>query len=236
MTKISILGDSISKGVVFDNSDKKYKTIKFCYANLIKDKYNVEILNYSKFGCTSTKALKILEWNKEKVSSSLYTLIELGGNDCDHDWTAISENPDLPHFPKTGLEEFSDNFLKIINTTKSYGSIPVILNLPPINAQRYFAKFSENKNENNLLEFLNGDKQFVYRWHEAYNLRVTKLAIETNSLLFDIRTPFLTNRNAGDLICKDGIHPSQQGHEVIAKSLEEFAQKFLTHTGKKETA
>jgi len=236
MTKISILGDSISKGVIFDSENQRYKTIKDCYANLIKDKYNIDVLNYSKFGCTSTKAIKILEWNKEKVATSRYTIIELGGNDCDQDWGAISETPNESHEPNLNLEKFSENLLQIIKTVKAYGSTPIVFNLPPINADKYFDKVSEGKNKENILSFLHGDKEFVYRWHEAYNLAITKIAGQTNSILFDIRTSFLTNKDANKLICEDGIHPSEAGHQIIAKTLEETAKKFFLETGLKESA
>ncbi|MGI5845632.1 MAG: hypothetical protein ACOX7D_00380 [Alphaproteobacteria bacterium] len=59
--KISILGDSISKGVVLDKISQRYKILKESAADLFSRENNVIVKNHAKFGCTSEKALGLIK-------------------------------------------------------------------------------------------------------------------------------------------------------------------------------
>jgi lysophospholipase L1-like esterase len=61
----------------------------------------------------------------------------------------------------------------------------------------------------------------LYRWHEYYNELVCKVAQETGAFLIDLRTPFLKSHKLNNLICSDGIHPSETGHLMIEKIIED---------------
>ena len=64
-----------------------------------------------------------------------------------------------------------------------------------------------------------GDKSMLYRWHENYNRLVEKIADKFNISLVDVRGAFLTAHNFKTLISADGIHPTEDGHSLINKTI-----------------
>ena len=58
-------------------------------------------------------------------------------------------------------------------------------------------------------------------WHERYNLAVFSLGREMDVPVVDITTPFLLRPDYFDFICRDGIHPNEKGHEIMAERLRE---------------
>lgn len=65
-------------------------------------------------------------------------LLEYGGNDSDYDWPQIAAAPKEEHFPKTMLSVFERAYGELISLGRSLGMQPVIMTLPPIDAQKYF--------------------------------------------------------------------------------------------------
>ena len=224
MSSICLFGDSIGKGVVLDTIRGRYMLLKNSFSALFSSNTGISIQNYSKFGCTVTTGKKIIERNQAKLSSFKYTILEFGGNDCDFDWEAISQNPDLHHTPKTELEQFESCYEEIIDFVTSIGSKPILLSLPPLDAKRYFAWISKDRNAGKILHWL-GDVEHIYRWHEMYSLAVTRLAAIKNVPLLDIRSTFLRVRNYFGLLCDDGIHPNEEGHRFISGVIQNYVSK-----------
>lgn len=222
---ICVLGDSISKGVVFDGISSRYNQLKDNYVSLLKKKFGFAIENFSKFGCTVTKGLAMLDFHKDKVSQSQYVLIEYGGNDSDFHWDEVAKEPDAVHFPMTTREDFRSKYNAMIDEIQSIGATPILLNLPPIDAQRFFDRVSQGKSRENILHYLGGDVQFIYRWHESYNLEISSIAYDKKVPLIDIRTAFLLDKNSKELLCEDGMHPSEKGHMLIAQSISDYLEK-----------
>lgn len=222
---VCMIGDSISKGVVFDSVMRKYILLKDNFVNMLKGSTNISVKNYSLFGCTVTKGLEILRRHKDEICNYDYTALEFGGNDCDFDWAQVSAAPEKEHLPKTPVDDFERKYLSLISKIKEYGGHPVILSLPPIDAKRYFAWISHNLNPKNILSWL-GDIDFIYRWHEMYNLATCRLAKKCGVPYIDISSAFLEKTNYRDLICEDGIHPNKKGHELICKTIYDTISKY----------
>lgn len=216
---VCIFGDSVSKGVVFDSTRKKYMLLKDSFVGMVQNAMNIPINNYSKFGCTVTKGKEVLKKHEPELKQYDYILLEFGGNDCDFDWKAISEHPELPHIPNTPVIAFEQSYSEVIENVKKTGGNPVLLSLPPIDAKRYFAWISRGRNANNILQWL-GDVEYIYRWHEMYNLSVNRLARIHNVPLIDISSAFLQTGHYQKLICEDGIHPNQDGHKLISTTIQ----------------
>ncbi|NLK87479.1 MAG: SGNH/GDSL hydrolase family protein [Clostridiaceae bacterium] len=214
---ICIFGDSIMKGVIFDAIKGRYIFLKNSFLNILGMRNtNIKVDNFAKFGCTITVGRKLIEKHAEKLPGYEYTALEFGGNDCDFDWKAISEDPDALHIPKTPIDVFEKNYSDIIDHVASKGSKPVLFSLPPLNAHRYFSWISRGLNADNILRWL-GDEEHIYRWHEMYNIAVLKLAAVKGVALIDIRRAFLETRNYLTLLCEDGIHPNEAGHTLISE-------------------
>ena len=214
---ICIFGDSIMKGVIFDAIKGRYIFLKNSFLNILGMRNsNIRVENYAKFGCTITVGKKLIEKHAAELPGYKYTALEFGGNDCDFDWKAISENPDGIHIPKTPIDEFEKYYSEIIDSVADMGSTPVLFSLPPLNARRYFSWISRGLNAENILRWL-GDEEHIYRWHEMYNIAVVKLAAIKDVRLIDIRRAFLETRDYLGLLCEDGIHPNEAGHALISE-------------------
>ena len=226
---VCLFGDSVAKGVVFDSIRRKYHVWKDCFAASIQNQEHVAVSNYSKFGCTVRKGREILEKHGAELSAHNFTVFEFGGNDCDFDWHAVSQNPEGEFSPKTPLEEFTAIYRDMVRYTREMGGTPVMLTLPPIDAPRYFAWISQGENSRNILRWL-GDVEHIYRWHEMYNLAVCRVAMEERVPLLDISSRFLAADSYQELLCEDGIHPNEKGHQVSLESLREAARQAVRQT------
>ncbi|MDP4118091.1 MAG: SGNH/GDSL hydrolase family protein [Bacillota bacterium] len=213
--EICCFGDSITKGVVYDTEKQRYSVTEKNFIKLFSESQNINVNNYSKFGCTVERGLKIAAQNVNNLKNCNCVALEFGGNDCDFDWGSISENPDAEYTSKTPIDTFIDSYKKIINQVKNMGKQVVIINLPPLDAGKYFAWVSRGRNRENLIKWLGNSTEYIYRWHEFYNTVVGDIANQMMVPLIDIRSEFLKKKNYSDFLCADGIHPNEDGHELI---------------------
>lgn len=221
MSDISVFGDSVLKGVIYENNS--YKVSKSRFSNICEEILGVSIENKAKFGSTISTGKQIISKNIEliKETKSQYVVMEFGGNDCDFNWKEVSEDPDAEHFPKSKINEFVDIYSKLIYDLKTMGKEPVLLSLPPIDANKYFDHITKKLNKENILKWMRGNKQFLTNWHERYNIEVFKLAINNGVSIIDITSKFLEQKDYSKLLCDDGIHPTDEGHKIIADSIKE---------------
>lgn len=215
---VGLFGDSIMKGVVYDEVKKKYVYLDSSFANIFVQKTGFSVDNYAKFGCTLTKGNRIIEKLFSQLGKYKYIALEFGGNDCDFFWPAISEDPNGSHLPNTPIEVFERLYSQIIDRFIKNNYQPVFFSLPPLDPARYFQWLSKGLNESNIRRWL-GDIDFIYRWQEMYSIAVTKIAAVKGVPLIDIRSEFLKSRNYRNLICDDGIHPNKAGHSLILETI-----------------
>ena len=220
MNKVCLFGDSISKGVIIDEIRDRYAMTKNCFANILSTGDTaMDLTNYSMLGCTIMKGRSMIERHIKDVQNCDVMVLEYGGNDSDHNWKEISENPTGEHLPKTPIDEFVQSYRGIIDGLNEMGKKIVMLNLPPIDEHKYFNWINKGLNKENILSWLGGSDEFIYRWHEIYNVKVCNIASEYKIPIIDIRSAFLERRNYSDLLCNDGIHPNEKGHVIIAEAI-----------------
>ena len=217
---ICVFGDSITKGVVFDEAKGKYVFLKDSFINLTSADTGVKIKNFAKFGSTTVKGSEIMNKHEDTLGDYDYTLLEFGGNDCDLLWNEIAEDPSGTHLPLVPLDKFRQLYLSMIARVRAAGSTPVMMSLPPLVADKFFGWVSKGLDKDNILEFLKGDKEYIFRWHEGYNHMVNEIAREQNVPVIDIRSAVLEQPDYESLVCLDGMHPNGKGHKVIADYLE----------------
>ncbi|WP_027398240.1 SGNH/GDSL hydrolase family protein [Anaerovorax odorimutans] len=217
LNKISVVGDSILKGVIYDEVAGRYKFLKQSAVSAFEKINQIAVINYSKFGSTVSKGMeKLNKFIVKGTDDSEVVLIEFGGNDCDFDWDKIFLNPFQNHYPNTSYSKFIETISDMIESVLSVGKTPVLMNLPPIDADRYFnwiVKGDENKAEL-LLKFL-GDKNFIYRHQELYSRAIEHIAKIKDIYVINVRDKFLSIPRYSDYLCADGIHPNEKGQEVI---------------------
>lgn len=219
--KISAFGDSVLRGVILDGD--KYRVSKNSFANICEEVLGVRIENKAKFGSTVATGEKSLMRSLDTIKSSNgeYVVLEFGGNDCDYNWKEISEDPSGEHKPNSEISDFVKIYTELINLVKELGKKPVLLSLPPVDFNRYFRTISKGLNAENILKWMNGNKQFITNWHERYNIEVFKLAINNHIPIIDITSRFLEEKQYERLLCEDGIHPNEEGHRLIAEAIRE---------------
>ncbi|NLV86840.1 MAG: SGNH/GDSL hydrolase family protein [Clostridiales bacterium] len=218
MKKICLFGDSISKGIVVDSLHNRYMTTKHSFANIISAGTSTfDLANYSMLGCTINKGKSLIQRHKKTVEGCDVMVLEYGGNDSDHNWEEISLNPDYQHKAKTPIEDFAICYQEIIEQLSRMDKKILMLNLPPIDENKYLDWFSRGLDKDNILKWLGGSADYIYEFHESYNNKVCSIAAENGIRLIDIRSAFLELGNYSDCLCEDGIHPNEKGHDLIAE-------------------
>ena len=226
---ILVSGDSISKGVIYDESKNKYSILQENYVELLRNKLNGIIYNSSRFGNTIIKGIQKLKDSIFKHKPDI-VLIEYGGNDCDFNWDEISRDPFADHTPRTTFEKFEKTLFDAVSFVKEKGITPVLMSLPPLNADKYLEWVSKNNPiaKMNILEWL-GSVTKIYWWQERYNSVIVRIAEETKTLWIDVRSAFLRFPDFSELLCADGIHPNRDGHVVIAEEIISFIKSGYRH-------
>ena len=219
LNNVCVFGDSIAKGVVYDPEKKKYVFLGESFVNLLSHEKQIEILNFSKFGWTVDKGLQYVTKNKDRISGCDLVALEFGGNDCDFDWEQIAADPAAEHLPKTPIRKFVDMYQSLIGTVKQFGKKIIVLNLPPLDEDKYFRWISRGRNGENILKWLGGATDYIYHWQESYSVAISEIANAVQVRLIDIRSIFLRNRHYTDFLCEDGIHPNLRGHRLIADAI-----------------
>jgi acyl-CoA thioesterase-1 len=233
--KFIVSGDSISKGVVYDETQSKYVILQDNYVALLKNKLKGIVSNTAKFGNTIIKGTNRL---KSDISNHDYdiALIEYGGNDSDFNWNEIAEHPKDVHKPNTDYGVFENKLTEIVNFIKTSKIVPVLMTIPPLNAERYLKWVSMNNplTELNILKWL-GSVTKIYWWQERYNAAILNVAEETNTKFIDVRGAFLKYPDFSEFLCIDGIHPNKGGHKIIADKVFDFVRSGYDYLIKDKT-
>ena len=210
MARAYIYGDSLLKATVPDEQFRYH-----FHLPEVMERYSgrqTEVVNRSKMGATVRKGQALLEHDLQRGMQADYALIAYGGNDSDFDWDAVQAHPQESHLPRTTLADFKEILLRMIRELRERGVQPVLMTLPPIDAQRY-------------LDFLCREgrsrerTQRIYRHQELYSDTVARLAYETGTPLIGVREMFLDEKRLLKLIAADGIHLTMEGYGKLFDTL-----------------
>ncbi|MBU1094491.1 MAG: SGNH/GDSL hydrolase family protein [Firmicutes bacterium] len=220
-----VFGDSIAKGIVTMNG--KLETIENNAVKLISDFYHQTIDNVSFYGQTLKRIfdkniidqyLGSLEHREE-----LYVVFALGGNDSDYDWNKVSQNPHIHHDPKTPIRAFEEMLIQMIKQLQSKGISVILTTIIPLDSQLYFDQvISKMGDPEQIMIFLNQDVENIARQQKEYSSAIMRCAEETQSLLIDVRSKMELNAETLKYMCKDGVHPNENGYKFLADSIIEL--------------
>ena len=215
MKKLILFGDSIMKGVTFNGAG-----YHLCPDHDLPQltARGIEIENHTKMGATIRDGLRAMDKYLPHCDSQTTVLLGYGGNDCDYDWQAVSDAPDAEHQPHTAPDAYVEGMRRAIRRAQDAGAMVAVASLVPLDADRYLQFISKNRDEKNILSWL-GDAAHLYRWQEYYNALTVQLARAFGCRLVDLRTAFLQSRAFPDLLCPDGIHPTDSGYALAHKTL-----------------
>ena len=224
-----VIGDSISKGVIYNEEKKRYTPFKDGFIKGISQILQVPVHNLSKFGTTLLYGKELLtskftEFNPDVV------LIEYGGNDCDFKWDEIAKMPNCSHQPQTTLEKFEQTLRNMISFLRERGKTPVLMNLPPLNEDAYFNWFTQENEEKGeqILKWLRNSNR-IYWWQEQYSCLIEHVCLATSTRLINVRSEFLKTDDYRKYICRDGIHPNEKGQLLIKDVLHQYIAKNASY-------
>jgi acyl-CoA thioesterase-1 len=225
---IVVYGDSISRGIIFDDAKQKHALLLDSFANLVRDHLRGVVYNAAKFGSTLVEGLQRLQQDVLRRKPDI-VLIEFGGNDCDYKWDEIAADPSRDFHPNTECATFHELLSELVVKLQALKIVPVLVTLPPLDPDKYFRWISHNSEQagKNILQFI-GNVSHIYSWHERYNAAILRVAEETKTRLIDIRSAFLQEDDYTKLICLDGIHPNKEGHKIIADKILRYIQSDYT--------
>lgn len=218
MNKLIVFGDSITKGVVFDEERRRYQNLADGFLERYARLTQRELKNHSVFGATIYKGLSISQRFAGTIEPEDEVLVMYGGNDCNFDWKQVSDDPSQPHTPNTPLESFREVYRELITHLLTRTKHVVVSTLPPLEYRAFFDFCSQGLNPDRILQFL-GDRHHIYRWQEMYHMVVCDLAAEFKVKLLDVRLPFLASPDYSEYYCIDGMHPNEKGQELMLRAM-----------------
>ena len=225
---IHIWGDSIARGVFYNEQRERYAISSVRYTAALEDALGVPVQNHAVMGMTSVDGLaaflKSTPADGSLADSSLCA-IEFGGNDCDLDWAYVAAHPQDDIAAKIPLPQYRKALRGFVAAAKSRGMKPLLVTPPPLHGPRYFRWVTRNLDQAAVLDALRGDMHSIYRWQERYALAMRDVAMETSCAILDMRDAFLAQQNYEALMCIDGIHPNEEGHRLIAQTVVDAAKR-----------
>jgi len=221
MKKIKIYGDSILKGVMFNEELNRYKLFGYRFEELNEN--GIEVENNCKMGATVDEGFEIMKATLDDCDKDTCVILEYGGNDCNYNWSAVADDPNGEFLPNTPEDKFTETYLKLIDYARSKGAEVAICTLVPIDSQKFMNWVSRGLNYENILNWL-GDVDRISRWQEYYSKLSEKVAKIAHCKILDLRSIFKGSMD--NFIGIDGMHPSAEGHTKIREA---FQQKILSN-------
>lgn len=227
LKNVCAFGDSVMKGIVIDDENSpengvKYKISNMGFAARCRERLNIEVDNFARFGAVVSHGKKMISRYIDKIKKSDFVLFEYGGNDCDYNWAAIAARPDDEHSPNTPIPQFVAEYSALIDEVKALGAKPVLLSLPVLDPVRFFRHVTRGINGDNVLRWLGGSVLAIDRWHERYNMEIFRLGALKRVPVIDITSVFLERKDYSNYICDDGIHPNEHGHALIEGAIIDY--------------
>lgn len=214
MRDLYIFGDSILKGAVCDDAMHLHLRKNKSYPYLSAAGF--QVYNKAHIGSTIINGEAAVNQYLDRIDANTTIVMGFGGNDSSYDWKTMFIDADTEKTPNVSPTRFVSVYADTIQKLQSTGATVFICSLPPIDAERHFEWISTQGPSQKILDWL-GSIGMLYRWHEMYNRLVEQLARKNGCRLLDLRTPFLVRHDFKQLIGRDGMHPTEEGYDLIDK-------------------
>ena len=146
-----------------------------------------------------------------------------------YDWKAIAINPSGHHEPKIDLVAYKALYTNKIAQARACGQEPVLVSLPIIDENRYFAFITRGmsmQERKNILYWLGGKTERLRNIHELYNLALFRLASLQCIHIVDITSPMLSSTHFDELLEADGLTLSPEGEALVNDELASLSSRL----------
>ena len=145
------------------------------------------------------------------------------------DWKAIASNPSGHHEPQIDLVAYKALYTNKIAQARACGQEPVLVSLPIMDEDRYFAYITRGmsmQERKNVLYWLGGKTERLRNIHATYNLSLFRLAAVQCVHLVDITSPMLASTHFDELLDQDGVTLSPAGEAMVNRELASLVSRF----------
>lgn len=146
-----------------------------------------------------------------------------------YDWQAIAADPSAKHNPQMDLVAYKALYTNRIAQARAQGLEPVLVSLPIIDENRYFAFITRGmsiQERKNVLYWLGGHIERLRNIHALYNLALFRLAATQCVHIIDITSPMLASDHYDQLLEQDGITLSPEGQALVDDELASLVSRF----------
>ena len=146
-----------------------------------------------------------------------------------YDWKAIATNPSGHHEPQIDLVAYKALYSNRIAQVRAQGQEPVLVSLPIMDENRYFAYITRGmsmEERKNILYWLGGKTERLRNIHALYNLALFRLAALQCVHIVDITSPMLASTQFDELLNQDGVTLSPAGEELVQRELASLASRL----------
>ena len=157
------------------------------------------------------------------------TLIIRPESGLQYNWQDIAANPGANHAPKMDLVAYKALYTNKIAQARACGQEPVLVSLPIIDEDRYFAFITRGmsvQQRKNILFWLGGSTERLRNIHALYNLALFRLAATLCVHLIDITSPMLECAHHEQLLEQDGVTLSEAGEALVDNELASLLRRF----------
>ncbi len=208
MARIFCFGDSVTYGA-WDISGSGWANRLRVYLDKKQDDnpdlyfltYNLGVPGETTAGLRQRFLSEVENRTKKDNSDRKIFIFAHGTNDA----AFVSSQNDF----SVSLEEFVGNLKFVVGQAQSMGGDIFILNIIPVD-------------ESITADVNDKGKIRLNKWIDLYNERIKTVVADSKVSLIDVHSVFI-NQNYQDLLCEDGLHPNDLGHQTIfAKVLEDI--------------
>lgn len=146
-----------------------------------------------------------------------------------YDWKAIAIDPSGHHEPKIDLVAYKALYTNKIAQARAHGQEPVLVSLPIMDENRYFAFITRGmsmQERKNILYWLGGKTERLRNIHALYNLALFRLAALQCIHIVDVTSPMLAHAHFDELLEQDGVTLSPAGEALVNEELASLSSRL----------
>ena len=156
------------------------------------------------------------------------TLIIRPESGLQYDWKAIAADPSGKHEAKMDLVAYKALYINKIAQARAHGQEPVLVSLPIMDEDRYFAFITRGmsmQERKNILYWLGGHIERLRNIHALYNLSLFRIAAQQCVHIIDVTSPMLSSIYFDELLERDGVTLSSVGTALVEQELNKVREQ-----------